>query len=177
MTVPCSSAFLQIIVYDLRRVLRVFASGQEQQDTTTLDKILNTIYNEFTRLEAHPDLFPEKNIREEFFGLIKRRCEQMDAINKSLGEMDDFEYELYKSRTLHIAAKNRPGFDELRKPWDQFLHKGAPGSGVDTSSMPQLAPRGGYLQIVPFAGFQLLCNWVRENNAACHELAMVSKPL
>ncbi|KAL9123254.1 MAG: hypothetical protein Q9187_000199 [Circinaria calcarea] len=172
MTVPCSSAFLQMILYDLKRVLRVCASRQEKQDTTTLDKVLNTIYYEFVRLEGHPDLFPDDNTREEFFRGIKCCCQQMDALNKHLEEIDQHEHELHKSRTHRMAQKDRPGFDEHQKPWNQFFQKGAPGSGVDTSSMPQLPPRGGYLQIVPFAGCQLLSNWLQENNAACRELGM-----
>ncbi|EEQ35251.1 conserved hypothetical protein [Microsporum canis CBS 113480] len=92
-----------------------------------------------------------------------------DSIKDLVEKRKQKEYQLavdnFRLRANEIARReeqilqriNRPSFKPDLKPWEQFLLKGSPGSGV---VLPPCPPNG-YVQLMPIGGVALHLRWLR----------------
>ena len=134
----------------------------EYEDLETLDNCVKSIYNDIERLRENPKLFPSQRISSNFWAGVKTALN--DTMKLSVGFRQlNLRYKTIFARLEHEDRLDHTRLrrDQSRKPWEQFLHNNAPGSGVDLRDMEQ----GGSIQILPMAALRLL-HTVKENQTA-----------
>lgn len=125
---------------------------------------------ELLRLQEHPELFPSKDVEDEFWQEVHSLCAVLlEDVLPCLKEHD-------KDRDLHAAAMDDenndllPGRDVQRKPWEQYLHNRAPGVGVDLSTYGP----GGSTQVFPMPAMRIVMKYLEENRAVITDIESVS---
>lgn len=125
---------------------------------------------------AHPNLFPTATAHQRFLHILE------DSIKDLVEKRKQKEYQLaidnFRLRANEIARReeqilqriNRPSFKPDLKPWEQFLLKGSPGSGV---VLPPCPPNG-YVQLMPIGGVALHLRWLRRRYMVAREFLQVS---
>ena len=130
---------------------------------------LTEIKTELSRLEKHPELFPSEGIKKRFSSYVYRMCEWVLEAHHSLQEVaDQLLQDFSIKRVKEYEAKSRPSFDRERKPWEQFLHKNAPGSGIN---LPRIEGEG-CLQIVPMGALRIMSAMQEVNSSIMRELGL-----
>ena len=178
----CSQEFLQILIDDLLaiRELCITHDDLEHDDLEDLEHgglnhervedCLASIDDELTRLDDHPELFSSKALRHQFFGFVYQIFQDWkEAFDEVKWMKWDDEDSVWLGNMLQ-QHHTRPESKEDRKPWQQFLHNKAPGSGFYTEEMN----KGGCTQILPEAGVRISHCLSTECKEIIEELEAVS---
>lgn len=135
------------------------------EDKSKDDKVLEEFAScfqkttvEYHRLNQHPELFESKMMREAFRHDIMLIMKYMKY--KTTGEEDiqKLRTDITSSAEKEFQRKVLPSQDEHRRPWQQFLHNNAPGSGVDLSNTPDNA----VIRVLPKAAMRILDSWHKD---------------
>ena len=142
--------------------LELWAIGTLSLRCSIFDVIAIPTEAELVRLQEHPELFPTEKVKEDFWLYV---FEVSDSIAEQwIPEELCCQSEHAEARDLAVSSVQEellPFGHKARKPWEQFLHNKAPGSGVDLStlglalSLPNERPRAS-IQIMPTAAMRLL---------------------
>ena len=125
---------------------------------------------ELSRLRRHPELFPDKDTREKFWGDVGKKC------NKSLNfvlpkqKAREHAHKMFEATIVNTAEMRTPEKDMQRGPWEQFLHNRAPGTDANLSMFAE----EGTVQIIPMAASRMLMTYVREHQAIIRDIDAVS---
>ncbi|KAL2042928.1 hypothetical protein N7G274_003986 [Stereocaulon virgatum] len=177
---PCNMMHLRAIRTNLKQLLTLIVLIHEQGriDAAKLDEkgpveleyidpemvyqILTATEVELSRLRRHPELFPSEGMMEDFWNDI---CDlNDDLIGRGLSILEDcdvderrlFDVSVELSEDLRLHAR-----DTNRKPWEHFLHNGAPGSGIDVSGYGN----DGSVQVLPSSAMWILHAALLEYNS------------
>ena len=170
---PCSIDLLNALRHNLNllKEMSFFGSDKRFIEHDALDICTKSIASELSRLHQHPELFPSKDIEEAFWRHVYKQCDVMIEELIPAGEIHD----IYEA-TLHESAYDReqdiwlPARDPLRKPWEQYLHNGAPGIGADLSTQGV----GGSVQVFPMAAIRFVDQMVQQNRTIISAIEEVS---
>ena len=174
--IPCSEDFLTAMTEDLQTwellsTVEYPMSLMEYYGERFVENV-HAIEKEFARLEETPILYPNEGARMKFqaaFGRMVYDTNLCEHVHKLL---NDAEQKTYECLSQLRYAKRRRTFDKQRKPWQQFLHHSAPGSGVLIEG-----PAIGSVQMLPFPGLQILDAWRADFLHAARDLGRVSNLL
>ncbi|KAM5431639.1 hypothetical protein McanMca71_004874 [Microsporum canis] len=156
----CSTDFLASLY---KACLDTYRPDEVNLPPDDAKRLSECVVRELTRLMAHPDLFPTATAHQRFLHILE------DSIKDLVEKRKQKEYQLavdnFRLRANEIARReeqilqriNRPSFKPDLKPWEQFLLKGSPGSGV---VLPPCPPNG-YVQLMPIGGVALHLRWLR----------------
>lgn len=130
---------------------------------------------ELERLRKHPKLFPSKVIKRAFDHDIGMIFSGIHKINCSPQEKDVEKGKQTLHKTVAQESKD-PSYtsqDERRKPWQQYLHDRAPGSGLDQSVMLD----GQSNQVLTHAALRVLDGWTTGYHHIYKEIKQVNNSL
>ena len=98
-------------------------------DYKFIEDVIMATKVELLRLQRNPGLFPSKDMEEGFWYNVRLSCKSL-VKNVILGqEARDRAHEILQAAWVEIEEDKRtPRRDMQRKPWEQFLHKRAPGA-------------------------------------------------
>lgn len=133
--------------------------------------VIMVVKKELSRLQKHPELFPNKDIQKAFWYIVQKECNF--TLNSVIPGQDVRDHELKAIQTAAIESEEDrliPGRDRQRKPWEQFFHNRAPGTEANLSMFPE----GGSLQIIPMAAARILVAHIDEHKAAVRDVEAVS---
>ena len=157
----CSLRFLRSIKYNLLLIENSISKDgskrnpndriDDDNDGSTIESYLR-FEKGYERLHNHPELFPNKTIKEAFDHDI---CKIVDSIMDMLTLC--LESEIEHENFIAFCAQNTPQLplpsqDQNRKPWQQFLHNKAPGSGIEK---PFIRDMSGSTQAIPWAACRI----------------------
>ncbi len=149
----------------------MFCSLEIDAEYEFIEVVIVATKKELRRLQRHPELFPNRDIREEFWHGICEACNMSMNTITSKQEARDHVHRMFEAAWLEIEEEKRaPGKDVQRKPWEQFLHNRAPGTEADLSMFPE----EGSVQIIPHAAIRILVNNFDEQKAIIQEIEAVS---
>ncbi|KAF3482312.1 uncharacterized protein GIQ15_05071 [Arthroderma uncinatum] len=159
----CSSDFLASLYMACLDTYRV---DERQLPPDVSKRQLEDVVRELHRLVSHPTLFSSPDVQKRFlvfleFGVTKMISKRKDKERQIA--MDGFRLRaniLARQEEQILQKINRPSFKPELKPWEQFLLKGSPGSGV---ALPP-APLNGYVQVMPIGGVALHLRWLRQRH-------------
>ncbi|KAG8209326.1 hypothetical protein GTR04_3321 [Trichophyton interdigitale] len=166
----CSTDYLASIY---KTCLDTYRPNEVNLSPEEAERLTESVRLELTRLTSYPDLFPTPTAHERFFKLLQESVakvvkKRQDKENESMEESIRLRANLIAREEEDILQEiNRPSFKPGLKPWEQFLMKGSPGSGV---VLPPDLPNG-YVQMMPIGGVALHLRWLRENYTASKEYA------
>ena len=170
---PCSMEFLQQILVDLKLAQFESILARGNSKSKALHNVLDNIAKEITRLEKHSELFPSNSIQEQFCGLVHEMYTLLERTYAVIDVSDECQFTtIYENMLEYKYKKYWPSFDEERKPWQQFLHNKAPGSGIDGSYFQN----EGSTQVVPLAGAKIRYVWQSEYMEIIRTLEEVCNP-
>lgn len=170
----CSTDYLASIY---KTCLDTYRPDEVNLSPEEAERLAESVRLELTRLTSYPDLFPTPTAHERFFKLLQESVakvvkKRQDKENESIEESIRLRANLIAREEEDILQEiNRPSFKPGLKPWEQFLLKGSPGSGV---VLPPDPPNG-YVQMMPIGGVALHLRWLRENYTASKEYAEASQ--
>lgn len=127
-------------------------------------------------MARYPSLFPTDVARNRFLALLEHSIEHQVSEFDEERRRFDKKYLLQQANLIAkkedeiLEATNRPTFKSNLLPWEQFLLKGSPGSGID---LPQSLPNVNPL-VMPIAGVALHLNWLRNKQIAIEKCGNVS---
>lgn len=173
---PCSIQYLRCIKFNLLAIAMFFPHAY-YDEPIALESYLDYTYPELERLHEHPELFPSKNMEENFHYDVSIICDLL--LNVAIPNGDDAlasEMDLDRAlgeRTSEILC---PARDERRKPWQQYLHNNAPGSGIHPSRMTHRLAIPGMktTQAVPLSVAKFLEGFKQDREAILREFGLVS---
>lgn len=167
---PCDPRYFEGIRLELEKAyLLRFLEIDEELVWEQVEKTLATVGAELTRLRKYPGLFSSQSVREEFFQEVRGRCDSLLGLMSTQEVRDKKVEEFFDGMKKEYSKVNLPAYDEQRKPWQQFLHMGAPGSGVDTSSMA--GP--GCTQVLPMSVVRIVLAMNEENKSIVRDIEAV----
>ena len=173
---PCSIQYLRCIKFNLLAIAMLFSHAYHDKPTA-LEFYLDYTYPELERLHEHPELFPSKNMEENFHHDVSTICDLLlnVAIPKgddALASEMDFDTALGEATSKILS----PARDERRKPWQQFLHSNAPGSGIHPSRMTHRLAIPGMktTQALPMSVAKVLEGFQKDRNAILRDFELVS---
>jgi hypothetical protein len=127
---------------------------------------------ELERLRSHPELFPSTVVKDAFdhdIGIIFSDALKYDSLE--LMEVREKEkHQLLNSVFQAIGGPAYPPQDKNRRPWQQYLHNGAPGAGLDQS----LLKEGESNQLLTHAGLRIVESWNAEYREIYTDLKKVN---
>lgn len=136
-----------------------------------IEHVIMATKEELSRLQRHPGLFPNDNIRVEFWRSVWQTCNELVESIIPKQEARDHQHKMIQAAKAETEEDVRiPGRDVQRKPWEQFLHNRAPGTEADLSIFAE----DGSLQIVPMAATRLLMTNICEYRDIIHDIEAVS---
>ncbi|GBF66496.1 hypothetical protein TMEN_9216 [Trichophyton mentagrophytes] len=147
----CSTDYLASIY---KTCLDTYRPNEVNLSPDEAERLTESVRLELTRLTSYPDLFPTPTAHERFFKLLQESVakvvkKRQDKENESMEESIRLRANLIAREEEDILQEiNRPSFKPGLKPWEQFLMKGSPGSGV---VLPPDPPNG-YVQMMPIGG-------------------------
>ena len=171
MSTPCDPAFLVEIIFDLGCIFLVVSRNEKRLSVATANVVTKTISKELARLQAHPQLFPNGRIMEDFFQFTSGSSRMVEATITNLENAQGLIGAWFEGIVASTKERYRPSFDASREPWQQFLHSGAPGSGT----LPKNLQYGALTQIIPPGGIKILQAWQEENAITATDIGVVSK--
>lgn len=146
-----------------------FFGADEEADG--LDRCMTSTRKELLRLQQEPALFVSKAAEEDFWCEVEKCCKLMVERSIPAIEARDEARKLFRESVAEYWHDFvLPARDEQRKPWEQFLHNGAPGSGADVSQHGE----GGSIQILPMAASRIMIAMLVEYNTLTRALDAVS---
>ena len=136
-----------------------------------VEALAMSIKGELSRLQEHPDLFPSREVEEEFWQNIYSLCDftVKDIITNQLTRlrlMKKVQAEAAEDEINAVAPKR----DAQREPWEQYLHNRAPGVEVDLSAQGER----GSIQIFPMPGVRVVMGMAEEKRAIISDIESVS---
>ncbi|MCJ1435700.1 hypothetical protein MMC27_005075 [Xylographa pallens] len=157
-SVPCSVKFLHYILHDF---VLVWVATWFTRSDFEVDEILivsSNICREVKRLQNHRELFPSKEMGEEFLDIVYDICESLEKAMAKFQGHRDLWHKLLDEEIAEVKAASWPTFQAGRNAWHQFLHNGAPGHRV----IPKQASNTESMQLIPPGGLNLLQAWQTE---------------
>ena len=125
---------------------------------------------ELSRLEQYPELFPSKEVREQFWLHVHELSTTLvRGMNAATGHTQA-QHALSDSGAEYYRARVLPTRDSSRNMWQQFLHNRAPGGGLE----PTEVASEGSTQLLPPASYRLLTAMIEENKATIEAILAVS---
>ena len=167
---PCDPAFLVEIIFDLCCILLLVSRDETRLSNATAKIVAKNISKEVARLQAHPQLFPDRKTMEDFFHLTSDSSRIVEATVTNLDNARGLIEEWFEGVVASTKERYKPSFDDSREPWQQFLHSGAPGSGT----LPKNLQHGALTQIIPPGGIKILQTWQEENATTSADIGVVS---
>ena len=161
--------FLDTIVNDYSFITLLTGLQSVEQYEVALAEHLETIETEIVRLEDNPVLYPSARTRMEFLAeiaTVNYKTKEVEHIHRMLNHA---EQEVHEHLSQICAEPYRRSFNKQRKPWQQFLHHGAPGSGLNI-----YPPYRGSIQMLPTTGLQILSQWRTDYLSMARDLGQVS---
>ncbi len=141
------------------------------EEVNGLDLCMASTRKELLRLQQKPELFANKEAEEGFWCEVEKCCGLMVERSIPAIEGHDEAMKLFReSVAKYWQDLVLPARDEHRKPWEQFLHNGAPGSGADLSQHGE----DGSIQILPMAASRIMIAMFVEYNTIVQALDAVS---
>ena len=136
-----------------------------------IEDVITATHGELSRLQRHPELFPSKDIREEFWHKVSLTCNHSVESVILEQEARDHAHKMFEAAKLESEEDLRtPGRDMQRKPWEQFLHNRAPGANADLSMFAE----DGSVQIIPMAAARILMATIGEHVEIVRDIEAVS---
>ena len=137
----------------------------------TLDLCMMNTKEELLRLQQSPELFPSREVEEDFWGevqecydlIVDRSIPARKAHREGIRLLREDVVDYWQTLML-------PTRDAQRKPWEQFLHNGAPGSGADLSRFVN----DGSIQILPMAASRIMLAMLIEHKSIIRDIGEVS---
>ncbi len=120
-------------------------------DLEFVDEHMATTEVELSRLRKHPELFPSKDIEKEFWQDVYTLSNKLEKGLRNLASHTEEHEAFYTTAAQTGKDEILPTRDHQRKPWEQFLHNRAPGSGLDLSEMSS----EGSIQVLPMAAVRI----------------------
>ncbi|KAG8534244.1 uncharacterized protein KY384_001088 [Bacidia gigantensis] len=117
-------------------------------------------FKQLERLSNHPDLFPDIQIKDEFWRHIHNFTLPLGEtdISSLIYDEDDRHDILDAAKAFHERLEQPKESDPSRQDWEQYLHNKAPGFGATFSREPLAS-----LQLMPMAGLRLMNTINAEN--------------
>ena len=141
------------------------------EEVNGLDLCMTSTQKELLRLQQRPELFASKDTEEAFWCEVEECCRLIVEGSIPAIEAGDEAVKLFReSVAKYWQDLVRPARDEQRKPWEQFLHNGAPGSGADLSQHGE----DGSVQVLPMAATRIILAMLVEYNTIAQALDAVS---
>ena len=141
------------------------------EEVNGLDLCMTSTRKELLRLQQGPELFANKDAEQDFWCEVEECCELMVERSIPAIEARDEATKLFReSVAKYWQDLVLPARDEQRKPWEQFLHNGAPGSGADLSQHGG----DGSIQVLPMAASRIMIAMLVEYNTIVQALDAVS---
>ncbi|KAL9127073.1 MAG: hypothetical protein Q9217_003975 [Psora testacea] len=166
---PCTTAHLDTVKNNLYTIKMLCAIG----DFTMYESFHSSIAMtevELLRLQQHPDLFPNEEIREGFWRYVHDVSSRLARKGVNAAATHDHEHNLTRELRAELhQAHLLPTRDPSRKPWEQFLHNIAPGIGFDLSTTAS----EGSTQVLPHAGYRIITRMNDENKTTIHNIEAV----
>lgn len=136
-----------------------------------IEYVIMATKEELSRLQKHPELFPNKDIREQFWDKIQQLCNlSLSSVISEQEARDRVHKSIQAARMESEEDRLTPGRDMQRKPWEQLLHNRAPGTEADLSMFAQ----EGSIQIIPMAAARILIANINEHKAIIRDIEAVS---
>ena len=88
---------------------------------------------DLARLYGHPELFPSKATEKAFRDDVSSICGLLLQLVSNAEKACDLQQDIFDASEEYVNDMILPARDEHRKLWQQFLHKNAPGSGINDS--------------------------------------------
>ncbi|KAK2783006.1 hypothetical protein FQN53_009419 [Emmonsiellopsis sp. PD_33] len=132
-------------------------------DKTEANISYRSIMEEICRLTSYPSLFPSIQASARFHALLSQATTVQIAIAKDKQEKEkSAEFirranDIAREEDKMLQILNRPSYKLDLLPWEQFLLKGSPGSGV---RLPHTTPNA-TIQLMPIGGIALHLTWMR----------------
>ena len=168
--VHCSPNLLEAIKHNLHMAGRQ-CLFEEDVRSEHLEAYMRATNAEILRLHQYPELFPSKDIEEDFWRDIHYVCD--DLVEKAIPNVEDHNEEEKALQAVGVEIEQDtvlPSRDAQRKPWEQFLHNRAPGGGIDVSTFGG----EGSIQILPMAAIRILMATNEENKSIIRDIEAVS---
>ncbi|KAL6713550.1 hypothetical protein ACLMJK_009015 [Lecanora helva] len=175
---PCTIHFLEAIIKNfksLRNMLVLELCDEEGDDESSeisnpFEVIAEIMEDELSRLEQHPELFPDQAKEHQFWLDIYEICTDAAYRIPNLKKAAEsgtvaFEKSCWEERIEHIM----PFRDSLRTPWEQYLHNRAPGMNVNLAFLGD----GGSVQILSMAAVRIMTAMVDENIAVISDIESI----
>nr|ACS91131.1 unknown [Nannizzia gypsea]ACS91144.1 unknown [Nannizzia gypsea] len=129
----CSTDFLASLY---KTLLDTYRPDEVNLSPEEAERLTESVRQELTRLTNYPDLFPTPTAQERFFKILqesvakvvkKREDKESESIEESIRLRANL---IARDEEQILQSINRPSFKPELKPWEQFLLKGSPGSGI-----------------------------------------------
>lgn len=136
-----------------------------------IESVVTATKEELSRLQRHPELFPNKDIRKQFWHKIWKLCNlSLKSVISGQEARDHMRNEIQVAMMESEEDRLIPGRDTQRKPWEQFLHNRAPGIAADLSMFAE----EGSIQVIPMAAARILLANIDEHKAIVRDIEAVS---
>lgn len=161
--------FLQTIVDRLLKLRADWITDRIINDDK-FERLLAVIGDEIDRLDKNPELFPSEELRQNFFRFVHQIFQGWNAAFTKLKTAGIEHLNLIADAVTDEEKVTRFAYTAGRKPWQQFLHNRAPGSGVHAYQMNP----GGSTQVIPMGLSKLLRSWRNESEKVSEKIITVS---
>lgn len=125
--------------------------------------LYKSVVEEVYRLSLYPTLFPSMQTFTRFYTLLHQgtnhqfdKAKEKDSHTRKEGRLAQANM-LVRTEERVLQMLNRPTYEPELLPWEQFLLKGSPGSGVQ---LP-VTPPNTTVQVMPIGGVALHLRWLR----------------
>ncbi len=167
----CSLEFLNVILEDLELIQIGCLCNDDHEISVLIEEKLDATIVELKRLQENPELYSNKIAQQNFLQLVRKRC---DGIAKTL-QGTKLLRQARRDRSKFLDGFNQaevlPDHDEHRKPWQQFLHNHAPGSGIEGLRTNE----EGCAYLFPPAGVRVVCNMLQDYQSAVRDIQAVGE--
>ncbi|PGG98885.1 hypothetical protein AJ79_08761 [Helicocarpus griseus UAMH5409] len=127
------------------------------------DILFEGVMKEFCRLAFYPSLFPSAETQERFWVLLLQANQQLAVTKQERNEGKKAELRrranmIAREEDTELQNLNRPSYKPDLLPWEQFLLRDSPGSGMD---LPSTTPNA-TMQLMPIGGVALHLRWMKD---------------
>lgn len=143
----------------------------EEDEYEMLKQCMLATMDELFHLQKHSEVFPSKDIEEEFWQEVYELCDGI--VEHLIPSLQGREKEKKDIEALGVKIERDtylPVRDLQRKPWEQYLHNMAPGVKVDLS----YHGNEGSIQIFPMAAVRIVTGMMEETRAIISDIENVS---
>ncbi|OAX81382.1 hypothetical protein ACJ72_04272 [Emergomyces africanus] len=159
----CNTEFLSTLC---TTYMDCIADNKVHVQNSSPNMLFESVMEELWRLSSSPSLFPSAETQARFWALLSHAIDtQIAALQPKIDEEIRANF-LMRANLLAreedslLQSLNRPSFKPDLLPWEQFLLKGSPGSGV---LLPRTASNA-TLQLMPIGGVALHFRWMRDRH-------------